>query len=531
MSPRTRATLETLGPRTERALVAFARDNAALLAVTMSFAVLAYGYALIAPALNLDEQIAPTFGTLGQVNSWNLALYRWGIVAFDFAVLAPANLHVLRPVLALALLSVAAVVFARLLPASRAARAFFCITFVTVPTFAHAMAFSFQSVEYALMILLFVLGLRSLVASTSATPDDQTDGARVVRRAAPGREPTGRARFVTAVLLWVLAQSFYQDYGVLLAATLVWALFTVAADDRSAMPRRLAAFGAAVAASVALDLLVARTLVWLARVPPQAYLTNQLGEATIAHRIVGLLRGTVNLYFGGRAPGGLSLGAAAIALPVLAGTVPGSPRRRAGLVVLAAAACFAPVAYGLGAIPPLRATSGLLFVVAGAAALAVARSPQPIAFFVKCTLLYLVLQNCVAVNDVFHHESLAWAADRAMAIELAGRIHEVAPDVHDDGAVRVLFVGSYHRRLRSEPPGNETFVGAFDTWDRNKTGRRQRSLNEAGFPVFRLATEDDYRAALPLIERMPAWPDRRAVAREGDVVIVKLGPANGFEDL
>ena len=167
--------------------------------------------------------------------------------------------------------------------------------------------------------------------------------------------------------------------------------------------------------------------------------------------------------------------------------------------------------------------------MAGAAALAIARSPDAIAFFVKCAVVYLALQNCVAVNDVFHYESLAWEADKALAVQLAARIHDVAPDVHEDGAVRVLFVGAYTRRLSSELPGKDTWVGAFDTWGENKTVRRQRAMANAGFPAFRLATAEDYRAMLPVIEPMPAWPDPRAVARAGDVVIVKLGPPNGFD--
>lgn len=490
--------------------MAFVSENAALLALSMACALLAYGYALADPALNLDEQIAPVFGTLGHGNSWNLALYRWGMVAFDFAVLGPANLHVLRPLLALALLSVAATVFARLLPTTAAGRAFFCLTFVTVPTFAHAMAFSFQSVEFALAILLFVLGLQHLVEATSE-PRSSTAG------------------LVMCFALWTLAQSFYQDFGIILAASLVWTLFAVVAGERSTLLRRGAAFAALLVASVVLNVLVAWTLVRLAGVPQQTYLSNRLGPATLDGRLGTLLRGVASLYFSGGSPGWLSLGVAAIALPLLGAAVPGPAGRRVALALLGVAICLAPVAYGLGAIPPLRAASGLLFVVAGAAALAVAHSPDSIAFFVKCAVVYLALQNCVAVNDVFHFESLAWEADRALAVQLAARIYDVAPDVHEDNAVRVLFVGSYARRLASELPGKDTWVGAFDTWGENKTVRRQRAMANAGFPAFRLATEEDYRAMLPVIERLPAWPDPRAVARERDVVIVKLGPPNGFD--
>jgi len=475
----------------------------------MAVGILAYGYALVDPALNLDEQIAPAFGTLGRANAWNLGIFRWGTVIFNYAVLGPANLHVLRPILALGVLSIAATVYARLLPTSCVARAFFCVTFVTLPTFAHAMAFSFQSVEFALAILLFVLGLKSFVAATSGP---LVDGAGLVK----------------TLVLWVLASSFYQDYGVILAASLCWAFFAVAAGKRTMLPRRAMAFVAVLAVSVMLNVIIAWTLVWLAGVSRPTYLTGRFGAATLGARISALLRGAASLYFSGDAPGRLSLGVTAVSLPLLGLFVRGSVVRRVGLALLGAAVCLAPIAYGLGSIPPLRATSGLLFVVAGTAAFAVERSPQPISFFVKCAVLYLLLQNAAAVNDVFRYESLAWEADKMLAIELAARIHEVAPDAHDGSAVRVLFAGSYRRQLASELPGQDSWVGAFDTWGENKTERRRRALNAAGFPAFQLATEKDYRTALPILERIPAWPDPRSVLRDGDVVIVKLGPLNGF---
>lgn len=504
--------LRTLGPRAERALVVFARENAALLALSMAFGLLAYGDALVSPGLNLDEQIAPPFGTLGHGHTWNLALYRWGMVLFDYAVLAPANLHVLRPVLALALLSVAATVYARLLPISPVARGFFCLTFVTVPSFARAMAFSFQSVEFALAILLFVLGLKTLIMATS--------GSYLSRRG-----------LAATLALWVLAQSFYQDYGIVITGSLLWALFAVIADRGRATVRRAAIVPILLIASVALNLVIARALVWLAAVPEQAYLADQLGRTWFAGRARALVRGAIELYFSRKSPGWPLLGVTGIALPLLAATAPGSARQRTRLALLGVAVCVAPLVYGLGTIPPLRATSGLLFVVGGAAALAVARSPQAIAFYVKCAVIYLALQNCVAVNDFFHYESIAWESDRTLAVQLAARIYEVAPDVHDNRAVRVLFVGSYARRLSIEPVPADTWVGAFDTWGQNKTLRRQRAMANAGFPAFRLATEEDYRAALALSERMPAWPDPRSVARVGDLVVVKLGAPNGYDGM
>lgn len=504
--------LRRIGPRAERVVVSFVYENAGLLAVSMVVAVLAYGYAIIDPSLSLDEQIAPAFGELGHGHAWNLALYRWGTVAFDFAVLGAANLHVLRPLLALTLLSVAATIYARLLPTMPAARYFFCLMFVTVPTFAYAMAFSFQSVEFAMAILLFVLGLKCLVDATSG----------------PWVSSKG---FAATLALWMLAASFYQDYGIVVSAWLIWMFFRAATGNRTELLRQSFLFGALLCASAVLDLLVAQTVVHVLSVPHQTYLAGYLDSATPGVRLMAFLHGVAHVYLSGAGPGRMSLAMAAVALPLLAASVPGSLAQRGGLVALAVTICFAPLVYGLGSIPPMRASSGLLFVVAGAAAFAVARSPSSIAFFVKCVIVYLVLQNCVSINNVFHYRSLAWEADKAVAVQLASRIYEVAPDVHGGGTVRVLFVGSYSRTLPSELQGQDLWVGGFDTWGENRTVRRQRMMSAAGVPAFRLATEEDYRAALPVVESMPAWPDPRSVARVGDVVIVKLGPANGFGQL
>jgi hypothetical protein len=177
----------------------------------------------------------------------------------------------------------------------------------------------------------------------------------------------------------------------------------------------------------------------------------------------------------------------------------------------------------------MRAASGLLFVVAGFCALAVAKSAVSIAFFVKCLVLSLVLSNCVAITNIFQYESLSWEADKALAINLAQRIYAVAPDIHaDDRNVRILFVGSYQRKTALYLPGTRSWVGMFDTWGVNDVGRRKRAMNYAGFPDFRLASKEDYDAKQAMIGRMGAWPDIGSVARSGDVVIVKLGPPNGY---
>jgi hypothetical protein len=479
--------------------------------VTVVFALLAYGPAIVDPSLSLDEQIAPPFGELGHASSWNLALYRWGLVTFDFAVLGAGNLPVLRPVLALVLLSIAAVVYVRLLPLKPEARYFFCLTLVTVPSFAYAMTFSFQSVEFVVALLLFVLGLCCFADGTSS--------------------PRVRwSRLVATLLLWIAGASFYQDYGIVLTGWLVWIFACSIAGERERLFRDGVLFGLLLCTSFALNLLIAVTIVRFLKIPPQTYFAGYFASSSLPARAMNLMRGAADLYFG-KTPGHVSLAIAALLLTVLAASSPGSPAKRGGLIALAVAICIAPFVYGFGAIPPLRATSGLLFVVAGAAALAVSRCPQSLVFFAKVAVVYVALQSCATINNMFHYESLAWHADTMTAVELASRIHQVAPDVHDGGAVRVLFVGSYKRPLSCEWPGRDLWVGAFDTWGENRVVRRQRALSAAGFPAFRLATDEDYRAALPIVAPMPSWPDPRSVARFGDLVIVKLGPANGFGTL
>ena len=499
--------LRSMGPRAERALVGFARRNAGLLGVALAFAILAYGYDVVSQALSLDEEMAPTFATLGRINLWNVALYRWGLAAFNFAVIDGSNLPFLRPLLAICLLAVTATVYAGILPTSRAARSFFCLTFVTVPTFAFALTFSFMAVEFVLSCLLFVLGLKCLLDAT-------------------GRRETSYGGVAAALLLWILAPSFYQDYGVVLTAYLVYVFFHLGSDEGQPDVRQALWFAGVLAASAVIYLGLSMLLVRLLSAPRVPYLVKYLAPLGLT-ALATFVQNVGSIYFSGDVYGTTSLAIAAISLPLLGASVPGSLGRRAGMAALGIAICFAPFAYGLGAIPPVRATSGLLFVAAGAFAFAVARSPDGIAFFVKCAVVYLALVNCIAVNNIFHYESLAWEADKALAIDLAQRIYDVAPDVHA-GKVRVLFVGSNRRSLAWQLPGADFWVGMFDTWGRNITVRRQHAMNHAGFPAFELATEEDYDASLPTIERMPEWPDKGSVARFGDLVIVKLGPANGF---
>ena len=147
--------VRSIGPNCERALVDFARRNAGLLVVSFGFAVVAYGYELVNFTPSLDEEISPTFARLGILNSWNLGIYRWGASALNFAIIPGSNLPFLRLLIALGLLSVTATVYAGMLSTTREARYFFCLTFVTVPTFAYALTFSFISIEFVMECLLF----------------------------------------------------------------------------------------------------------------------------------------------------------------------------------------------------------------------------------------------------------------------------------------------------------------------------------------------------------------------------------------
>lgn len=503
--------LRTLGPRAERALLGFARDNATLLAVAMTFAVLAYGYALVNPSLSLDEESAPTFAELGHGNGWSLALYRWGLVAFQTLVVGGGTLPFLRPLLALLVLSVAAVAYARLLPTTRVAQHFFALVFVTVPTFAFTMTFSFMCIESALAILLWVLGLRCFVAACA--------------------RPTPEPRLLAGALgLWVLAPSLYQDYGVLLTAFLVETFFRLAGGEAAGLVRRAAWFAAVVAVAVALYALISIAIAHAFGMPGVRYMNGYLGAERGWPTVGRFIRSLRGFYFGPAVYGTSTVRLAAIALPVLAAWTDAPLRRRIALTGLAVAIAVAPLAYGLGVVPPLRAASGLLFVGAAAAAFAVARSGPASAFFVKVGMVWLALCNCVAVNNIFHYESLAWDADRLLATNLAQRIHDVAPDVHDRSGVRVVFAGSYRQPLADTLPdiAAELWVGMFDTWGENRTERRRQALLHLGFPDFVLGSPEDYARSEPRLESMPTWPARGSVARDGDLVLVKLGPLNGF---
>lgn len=509
MRPGGPATLRTLGPRVEGSLVALVRENAGLLALSTGFALLAYGYALVSPSLSLDEEIAPAFGELGRGNRWSVALYRWGLVAFQMAVLPGSNLPFLRPMLALLLLSLTATLYARMLPTTRTAQAFFAIVFVTVPTFAYAMTFSFMCVELVLALLLFVLGLRYLVAATECTP------------VAP-------RPLAAALVLWILAPSFYQDYGIVLTGFLVYAFFQLAEDRRSLLRAQASWFVPTLAISVAVYGGLSLAIAHAAGVGTGAYLLGYLAPERTGAVLAQFVRRMRGFYLHPSVYGTGSIRVAALALPLLGASVPGPASRRCALAALAVPIALAPFAYGLGVVPPIRATSGLLFLVAGTAAFAVAHSRPSVQLLVKAAVLWLVLGNCVAVNNMFHYESLAWEADRMLATELAGRIHAVAPDLQDVPGGRVVFAGSYKRTLPDELPGPDFWVGMFDTWGDNQILRRKRALGYAGFPDFRLASAEDYEASRPTLDAMPSWPAPGAVARHGDLVLVKLGPLNGY---
>ena len=491
-------------------MVTFVRENAAVLAVTTAFAVLAYGYGLTNPTPSLDEETAPTFAELGRANRWSIGLYRWGLVAFQALILPGSGLPFLRPLLALALLALTATLYARLLPTRRAAQASFAVVFVTVPTFAYAMTFSFMCVEFVIAILLFVLGLQRFVGVTEAPRVDP-------RALAP------------AVAWWVGAPSFYQDYGVVLTAFLVYAFFRLAAgDDLRAVGWQAAWFVATLLVAVVVYVLLSFAIARVSGVGTGEYLAGYVAPERTAAVLVQFLRRMRGFYFHPSIYGSDTVRLAALALPLLGASVRGSLGRRTLLATLGVAIALAPFGYGIGVVPPIRAASGLMFLTAGAAAFAVARTVSSAPVVVKLAVLWLALQGCVTINNMFRYESVAWEADRLLAADLARRIQEVAPDAHDSTGVRVVFSGSLDPSLADELPGPDFWVGMFDTWEENKTLRRKRAMVLAGVPDFRLGSAEDYASSTSLLAAMPSWPSRGAVARHGDLVLVKLGRESGF---
>ena len=141
----------------------------------------------------------------------------------------------------------------------------------------------------------------------------------------------------------------------------------------------------------------------------------------------------------------------------------------------------------------------------------------------------VALRRPHAASRACPDESLAWEADRALAGQIGQRIHAVAPDVHENPRVRVAFVGSYHQERTLALPGTLAWTGLFDTWNQNQVARRKRAMDYAGFADFRVASRADYDATLHLAETLPAWPDPGSVARSGNIVVVKLGPPNGYD--
>jgi hypothetical protein len=480
----------------------FLAENAALLALSVAVGVFAHGYELTHLTFSIDEEIAWQSGD--GLSVW-LHQRRWGMYLLQRFLLPHAVYPFTSAALAIVFLSLSAVLLVARTPTSRAAKAVFCALFVSFPTFAHVLGFSYMGASFALALALVVVAERLLAASLSGSRWLAVPALGALALAV-GCHQSLLFVFPTLVAFDLCAAAFRNELSYAEAARRTGLIVVIAAAAVAAY------FAVSYACGLRSDGYLESNVRWGAP-PPRSYLAE-------------LWR---------------SLGPFLEGAPITYALLPTLLLPTLGLLTLAARTQRKLLAYGLTLVfltGPLfvhlafgtwmssRSMMALPFVFAGAWYLLFTHSPAVVRTAIAIFTCYAVISHSSAISRVSLTQELTYRADTLVASRLLDLIHDVRPTLAEDSS-SLAFVG------RLDPPRSELFLkdevfgSSFWAWDGGNPYRMYLFLQSLGMPTtVKLAPPEQWPRAMALSRDMPRWPARGCVQLRDGLVIVKLSEGN-----
>jgi hypothetical protein len=494
----------------------FLRDPV-LLKLTAISVFLVYSAELTSFTLSIDEEVLSYNNRLPQ--DW-VAQGRWSMGLLSWLLPPHTSIPIVATLTFCIGLTVSALIFAGCFAKSRVEAIAFALLFASCPIWPHVAEFNQLSAGFGLGLILTSVG----VALTQR----------------PGFGPAIIAGFVASV-----AVGIHQS---LLAVFLCGAVFAIIFDDKSgpqhsghAKPIWLSRI-VWLFVSLAISVLAYVGLARLALIATQQQLTYvdnsiRIGEFLsstdsilainrVLRRLASLLFGPDPIFLGwGIAVLALAWFGAASSIWRSAARSVTSPGREVLFVLISLAGIVAAISpiVGSAGYAPARALGSLalVYALAGAAAMrssALSGLPQWL------MLGYAVFVNIWISTSLFYADALARQRDEVLAIAIAQRIDEVRPNI--DRAIRFTMVGEWRHEIAGPALRVEVFGTSFFEHDGGNVFRVHRYFELLGIKKISPVSISAIGSKMALVDQMPSWPDRSAIAMIDDVLVIKLGPVS-----
>lgn len=352
----------------------------------------------------------------------------------------------------------------------------------------------------------------------------------------------GYARAITGALLMVFAVSVYQAVALGgLVVYLVWVLSRISQGHpewmRPGRAMRSAALFAAwfAAALIGHKLSSVAARAWFAPDGGYALVDGVYSGAmferyrwgAVLEQVRGLLLGRA--WYMGRRAGVVAAVSALVVLGMIGRHQRSWGVRGVGVLVLAAA-CAAPflLVIATGRVWPTRTMLGLPLLLGGLVFCAMGARVATIRAVVTVLALVCLAHFVIANNRLMYADQLSWARDRDLALKIQDRL--AMAGMTEKRTTRLAVLGMPTPRFAPTMIREETIGGSIFAWGDGNPHRIAMLMQTLGSErLVGTRDRDDYRRALHLGESMPDWPSPGSVVLEGDLAVVRFGPATRIQ--
>lgn len=480
--------------------------------------VVVYGSALFFFSLSIDEEMALMHGS----DQTFVSQGRWGIVALR-RTLFPVQLSpFFSPLLTLSLLCVAACAIAAELNLRGMEKTAFCILYASFPQFAYQLYFSIQSDCVAFGLI----------------------GAAVVFYAFKRFMDDGKTGFLLlSIGLYTFIIGIYQALFIIppiLCLLNAVGNMSPAEDERAEAEFSFsvnyefafcALFACASLASLAAYVGVSRLVSVASEIPISDYLASRAAwlaqpfESALAEtKSALLLHLTGKAYYGEILQLGLYPALFIVGRSLLRQKTAAAKLWTAATLTALFLLPFAQLLF-LGGDQAPRTLLGQGLVFAGLWAFALRRASwNGAVVFAGVTLS--VFAASAHANKLFFEKHMTWEADKLFANRVISRIYAAHPDFSAD-AVKVYIRGA-PKTILPKIPAADVFGSSLFTHDGGNIYRTQAFFKTHGIASLIRPTQAEIEELLPIAATMPTWPHARSVGMVNGVMVVNLGPRQGY---
>lgn len=140
--------------------------------------------------------------------------------------------------------------------------------------------------------------------------------------------------------------------------------------------------------------------------------------------------------------------------------------------------------------------------------------------------LIALLYGTASSSKLFYTDYLSYNQDYNVSSSIANDIYRFI-DMPPDRPVRVYFYGALNVNSVDKPANHDMFGSSFLNWDAGNSARISAFMNTTAIAKIIPASFDEVKSEIDKINSAPLWPDKNAMLKINNVILVKLGSAPG----